>query len=693
METAAQHVELRQIAFFISKHKLEAVKTKLMLACLPPARRRQVMAGFKPVGAVATTTQLDLFIRKCKELETAEQKPTEASTTGGQEDQPAERSSSQIIPKCFKPLFRHRFGSKWRSESDQQRTARGRILALRGRLSSERTDQAAADYTRVEREDPNPIKPMLKTLGSQPFTPGQSNSLEASGQAPQVTRDVAINTAVSKGAAVLIPPRRDVQPVEEMAQKLEQAHCVLEEMGGCNSSMGGELLQTAEEARIAVEGLARGLNQVEDHAEEKRPPGVVSKSGMLSRPKPPEQPPPNHVLLQQAMPKAAQIVSPPRMPAPPPPPPLEQLVLDACAAQLREPHTPPPASQRYCMQTPPPPLLGGQTVPLPPPPPPPPQLAGPTLVPPQAHQGMAGVKAHAPACSSSAKASAESPSQQPAFSALLPTLDDIKAAEEAGRAALEAAARYKLMAESMAEARRSAGNAAVAEKAATRSRSRSGSGSGSRRRRYSRRMSPERSPSQRTDGSRSSSWRPPRRSRRRRRRRSSPRRSGRAEDQSWQRDGAGMLTVPVDDLFFTHDSIARRFRDGRPLQRLIDELCSGHVDPLQADFLILETCSVNGKLMCINNRRLFCVREFQKRSARMIFLRVKITEIVQPGALKLFQAWTSKSEEGEVPVRNFGHGSKESLIANHLVREESRKRRKLSKPWDGEASQGNPPWK
>merc|ERR1719408_698963 len=59
--------ELRQIALFIAKWKLEATKTKLLLARLTPPRRRWVMANFAQSGtAVAPTAQLEQYIAKCE---------------------------------------------------------------------------------------------------------------------------------------------------------------------------------------------------------------------------------------------------------------------------------------------------------------------------------------------------------------------------------------------------------------------------------------------------------------------------------------------------------------------------------------------------------------------------------------------------------------------------------------------------
>jgi len=59
--------ELRQIALFIAKWKLEATKTKLLLARLTPPRRRWVMSNFSQSGTgLSSTVQLEQYIARCE---------------------------------------------------------------------------------------------------------------------------------------------------------------------------------------------------------------------------------------------------------------------------------------------------------------------------------------------------------------------------------------------------------------------------------------------------------------------------------------------------------------------------------------------------------------------------------------------------------------------------------------------------
>jgi len=59
--------ELRLIALFVTKWKLDPTRTKMMLAKLTPARRRFVIQSFKPAAGVEATNALLMFITKCEQ--------------------------------------------------------------------------------------------------------------------------------------------------------------------------------------------------------------------------------------------------------------------------------------------------------------------------------------------------------------------------------------------------------------------------------------------------------------------------------------------------------------------------------------------------------------------------------------------------------------------------------------------------
>lgn len=64
---AMQATELRLIALFIAKWKLDANRTKLMLAKLTPPRRRYVIQSFKNTAGGDPTAALEEFIAKCEQ--------------------------------------------------------------------------------------------------------------------------------------------------------------------------------------------------------------------------------------------------------------------------------------------------------------------------------------------------------------------------------------------------------------------------------------------------------------------------------------------------------------------------------------------------------------------------------------------------------------------------------------------------
>jgi len=65
---AGQATELRLIALFITKWKLDPTKTKMILAKLTPPRRRHVIQNFKSMpGTTDPTAALEQFLAKCEQ--------------------------------------------------------------------------------------------------------------------------------------------------------------------------------------------------------------------------------------------------------------------------------------------------------------------------------------------------------------------------------------------------------------------------------------------------------------------------------------------------------------------------------------------------------------------------------------------------------------------------------------------------
>ncbi|CAE7515072.1 unnamed protein product [Symbiodinium natans] len=64
--TGSAVADLRLIALFVAKWKLDVARTKAALTKLLPSRRRWVIAHFKPKGAAAVDDELEKYIAECQ---------------------------------------------------------------------------------------------------------------------------------------------------------------------------------------------------------------------------------------------------------------------------------------------------------------------------------------------------------------------------------------------------------------------------------------------------------------------------------------------------------------------------------------------------------------------------------------------------------------------------------------------------
>ena len=90
-----------------------------------------------------------------------------------------------------------------------------------------------------------------------------------------------------------------------------------------------------------------------------------------------------------------------------------------------------------------------------------------------------------------------------------------------------------------------------------------------------------------------------------------------------------VITVQVDKLRFTQSGCSERFFDGRPLEATIGAILGGAVDPLSAEWLVLRVVKRNGMLLSMDNRRLYCLKEAQRRTrlrdaARDVWVRAQV---------------------------------------------------------------------
>jgi len=104
--------------------------------------------------------------------------------------------------------------------------------------------------------------------------------------------------------------------------------------------------------------------------------------------------------------------------------------------------------------------------------------------------------------------------------------------------------------------------------------------------------------------------------------------------------------VKVDDVRFTHNDVRECFGDGRKLGELIDDLMSGVVSPLRDDFMVLECVWANKKWRSLNNRRLFCLKEFQKLSGKKVMCKIKVSRVINDPVLNKFMRSNSTKNGG-----------------------------------------------
>lgn len=72
----------------------------------------------------------------------------------------------------------------------------------------------------------------------------------------------------------------------------------------------------------------------------------------------------------------------------------------------------------------------------------------------------------------------------------------------------------------------------------------------------------------------------------------------------------------MNDLMHSSTAeIGEAFDDGKLLKDLVDMLVRGEADPLREPYLLLHATELNGNLVCSNNRRLRCLKEYQAKIA------------------------------------------------------------------------------
>jgi len=119
-----------------------------------------------------------------------------------------------------------------------------------------------------------------------------------------------------------------------------------------------------------------------------------------------------------------------------------------------------------------------------------------------------------------------------------------------------------------------------------------------------------------------------------------------------------LKTVPVSSVLFTHDCIAGQFGDGKTFPPLIEGLQKGEINSLCHDFLVLNAVEVDGKLYSLDNRRLYCLKEYQKlQKDQVVSVRLKVTRNTDPAIAMFLQKLTTNNGGYSVRVRSRVVGS------------------------------------
>lgn len=84
-----------------------------------------------------------------------------------------------------------------------------------------------------------------------------------------------------------------------------------------------------------------------------------------------------------------------------------------------------------------------------------------------------------------------------------------------------------------------------------------------------------------------------------------------------------LSTVPLETLLYSHDTISKRFADGRRLADLVKNLSCDERYHLDNPNLCLECFRHSGQIHCLNNRRLWCLKQCQRlHPSRSIQVRI-----------------------------------------------------------------------
>ena len=84
--------------------------------------------------------------------------------------------------------------------------------------------------------------------------------------------------------------------------------------------------------------------------------------------------------------------------------------------------------------------------------------------------------------------------------------------------------------------------------------------------------------------------------------------------------------VNCSDILYTQDSCKNVFSDGTTLEEVVQQLTAKLRDPLHDPFFILDVVDWDGRLFSVDNRRLYCLRQYQERlgESRVVQVRIRL---------------------------------------------------------------------
>lgn len=121
------------------------------------------------------------------------------------------------------------------------------------------------------------------------------------------------------------------------------------------------------------------------------------------------------------------------------------------------------------------------------------------------------------------------------------------------------------------------------------------------------------------------------------------------------------VTLPLDEVLFSHDTVSDHFKDGRPISALTDELCLGRASLESTPELVLDVVRFEGQYWTLRNRRLYAIKQFQ-REVRMRFnplfpanVRVQILDLYHgPVLFKFIDCFSTQNGGGWPEVTRGG---------------------------------------